>query len=98
MMLLLIVQKIARKLPFFSQKLIKKMTFFQECPNDNCFKGLKTSKISFLNNYDLEIFEKWHFLEKNGNFLAIFGQLNVNFPEGKLHSHFLPTRDVNIWP
>ena len=31
-------------------------------------KGFKTSKISFLNNCDLEIFEKWHFLEKNGNF------------------------------
>jgi len=39
----------------------------------------------------LAIFEKkmaifWQFLRKNGIFLAIFGLLNGNFPEGQVHN------------
>ena len=40
------------------------------------FEGFETTKMSFLNNFHLEIFEKMAFFgkfwEKNGNVLAIF--------------------------
>ena len=58
-------------------KLKKKVKFKKEIEKKK-IKGFKTSKMSFLNNCLLEMFEKMAIFEKKGNFLkkkmAIFQQ------------------------
>ena len=63
------------------------------------FKQLSFGKFWKNSNFWQFSRKKWqfsgYFLGKNVNFLAIFGQLNGNFPEGQVGTHRLPRWGIN---